>query len=365
MGPEQGDPNPCIGTAVSIAPSACSPSPSGCWAQPLPFPSLDPLPLSGQGTSHSCTSPSAFPCSSGLRTSISSCTEQTLLQEDKAGSGEGKNNQPYLCERGCHVHDSRSQAPWHAPCRGLVPCCVSQPLLLCTSTHPVPKCYPVMINPCLGVHPPGSQPSLLLPPAWPLCPLLSPPIPGQEVGLHICRAFIWHFCAGDEGPASPDRERSASLHRVHHGRLECTEELLRARWDQAWPALCRGLSGRAFMETWSSAPGAAAPASSCCPAMRGGGAAGKLGARRRCHCWGGMWVIGNVPITEVSATGSARDNSDGRDSIWLLLLGCMMGWDGEPAPKQPWGCQQRGEAPLKPAAPASTGPAPAAASCRR
>lgn len=76
--------------------------------------------------------------------------------------------------------------------------------------------------------------------------------------VHLQSLYLAFFTAGGEGLAVPGWERSTSLRR-DCGQLECTEELLRARQDQARPAPHRGLSGQAFMETWSSAPGAAGP----------------------------------------------------------------------------------------------------------
>lgn len=169
--------------------------------------------------------------------------------------------------------------------------------------------------------------------------------------------------AGGEGLAAPGWERSTSLCR-DCGQLECTEELLRARQDQARPAPHRGLSGQAFMETWSSVPGVAG----LCILPLSGKAGwqsrgGKLRARRRCHRWGwevGQGIIGKCPppIAEVSATGlpspvsqlgGVRDKSDGGSSVlaWRSAPGAGehpgRGRDGEQPCSSQGGCWQRGE----------------------
>lgn len=56
----------------------------------------------------------------------------------------------------------------------------------------------------IGVSLAGSHPSPLVPPGWPWCPPFFPTTPGQDAGLRVCRAFIWHFYGrGPRGWPSP------------------------------------------------------------------------------------------------------------------------------------------------------------------
>ena len=115
-----------------------------------------------------------------------------------------------------------------------------------------------------------------------------PPALAKKWGCVFAEPLFGVSTAGGEGPAAPGRERSTSLRR-DRGQPECTEELLRAQQDQAGPTPQQGLSGRAFIQTWSSALGAAGPRIPPLPSEAGwwSGEGGKLGAGRRCHRRGG------------------------------------------------------------------------------